>query len=30
MGYDTIDIYMGDPEVCWEFGRQGANVYLID
>lgn len=30
MGYDTIDIYMGDPAVCWEFGVQGANVYIID
>ena len=30
MGYDTIDIYMGDYDTCIQFGRQGANVYLIE
>lgn len=30
MGYDTIDIYMGDYDTCIQFGRQGANVYLVE
>lgn len=29
MGSGVIDIYLGDPESCIQFGRQGANVYLV-
>lgn len=27
MGYDVIDIYLGDADVCWEFGVRTADVY---
>lgn len=30
MSNNVIDIYMGDPEVCWQFGRQTAEVYVIE
>lgn len=30
MGYNTIDIYMGDYDTCIQFGRRVSNVYLID
>lgn len=30
MSNNVIDIYMGDPETCWQFGRQTAEVYVIE
>lgn len=30
MAGNVIDIYMGDYNSCIQFGRQGANVYIID
>lgn len=27
MGYDVIDIYLGDEDACWEFGVRTAEVY---
>ena len=27
MGYDVIDIYLGDADACWEFGVRTAEVY---
>jgi len=30
MAGNVIDIYLGDPDACIQFGRQGANVYIID
>lgn len=30
MAGNVIDIYLGDPDSCIQFGRQGANVYLIE
>lgn len=27
MGYDIIDIYVGDEDECWEFGVRTADVY---
>lgn len=30
MGGGVIDIYMGDPETCIQFGRQTAQVYVIE
>lgn len=27
MGYDIIDIYLGDEDACWEFGVRTAEVY---
>ena len=30
MSNNVIDIYMGDPESCWQFGRQTAEVYVIE
>lgn len=30
VGFEVIDIYMGDVDTCNAFGRQGAEVYLID
>ena len=30
MGGGVVDIYMGDVNTCYEFGRQVANIYIID
>lgn len=30
MGGNVIDIYLGDPGACIQFGRQGANVYIVN
>ena len=30
MGNNVIDIYLGDPYVCEQFGRRGANVYYAN
>lgn len=30
MGGGVIDIYLGDPDACVQFGRQGANVYIVN
>lgn len=30
MSNNVIDIYMGDPETCWQFGRQTAEVTVIE
>lgn len=30
MGGGVVDIYLGDPGACIQFGRQGANVYIIN
>jgi len=30
MSNNVIDIYMGDPEACYQFGRQTAEVYVIE
>ena len=30
MSNNVIDIYMGDPETCIQFGRQMGNVYVIE
>lgn len=30
MGNNVIDIYLGDPYVCEQFGRRGADVYYAD
>lgn len=30
MGSNVIDIYLGDVGECYAFGRQGANVYLVN
>ncbi len=30
MGNNVIDIYLGDPYVCEQFGRRGANVFYAD
>lgn len=30
MSNNVIDIYMGDPETCIQFGRQTAEVYVIE
>lgn len=30
MGGGTIDIYLGDPASCIQFGVQGANVYIVN
>ena len=30
MGGGTIDIYMGDPAACIQFGVQGADVYIVN
>lgn len=27
--YGTIDIYLGDPDECWEFGVQYGHVYVL-
>lgn len=30
IGNNVIDIYLGDPYVCEQFGRRGANVYYAN
>ncbi len=30
MGGGVVDIYLGDPGACIQFGRQGANVYIVN
>lgn len=30
MAGNVIDIYLGDPGACIQFGRQGANVYIVN
>lgn len=30
MSVNVIDIYLGDPEACVQFGRRSASVYLIN
>lgn len=30
MGYSVVDIYMGDPGSCIEYGRQTHDIYIID
>lgn len=30
MGGNVVDIYLGDPYACKLFGRQGANIYIIN
>lgn len=30
MGMGVVDIYMGDPATCIQFGRQIGNVYVIE
>lgn len=30
MANNVIDIYMGDVDTCYEFGRQAGDVYIID
>lgn len=30
MAGNVIDIYLGDVEACYAFGRQGANVYIVN
>ena len=29
MGNNVVDIFMGDPATCIEFGRRSANVTVI-
>jgi len=30
MGGGVVDIYMGDVDTCIQFGRQGANIYIVN
>lgn len=30
MASNVVDIYMGDYDSCIQFGRRGANVYIVD
>lgn len=30
MGYDTVDIYMGDVDTCFQYGTRTADIYIID
>lgn len=29
MGNNVVDIYMGDPATCIQFGRRNANVTVV-
>lgn len=30
MGNTTVDIYMGDVDTCYQYGRQTCDIYIID